>query len=366
MTLAFFQGQCKKLSNTYDMCAVSSPGKDLISFAKEEEIKCKSLDMRRDISIFKDLISLYKWIRLLIIERPYVVHANTPKASLLAMVASWLTFRPVRIYMCHGLRYQGCTGMKRKILMTMEWISCFCANRVLCVSQGVREQFAKDGICSLNKSKVILYGSANGIDTDRFNPAVVNEAPLKKLYGIKDDDFVCLFIGRMVRDKGMEELVESVVRLHDEGKPVKLLLVGGRENSLDALSQQTEALITGSDYIIECGRQKDVRAFIKASKILVLPSYREGFGQVLVEANSLGVPVIASNIIGCNNVISESINGLLCEPRDSESLYRCMHKLINDTNCYQSIQSRCRQYVIDHFDHKMVLNAYVEYYNEFS
>ena len=198
----------------------------------------------------------------------------------------------------------------------MERISCFCANHVICVSKGVREQFAKDGICSLNKSKVIMYGSANGVDTEYFNPEIVDDVIVKTQYGIKDNDFVCVFIGRIVRDKGVEELVDVVMRLHNERFPVKLLMVGGREEKLDALSARTEQLIKDAEYIVDCGRQSDVRPFIKASKLLVLPSYREGFGQVLVEANSLGIPVIASRIIGCQNVVNEKVNGLLCEPRD--------------------------------------------------
>ncbi|WP_303007025.1 glycosyltransferase family 4 protein [Bacteroides congonensis] len=362
MTLGFFKGQCKTLRDIYDVCAVSSPHKELMLFAQQEGIRYKVLKMERDISIFSDLCALFKWIWLLSVERPYVVHANTPKASLLAMVAAWLTFRPIRIYMCHGLRYQGCAGMKRRILMTMERISCFCANRVICVSNGVREQFAEDGICSLNKSKVIMYGSANGVDTEYFNPEIVDDLAVRTQYSIKDSDLVCVFIGRMVRDKGVEELVDVVAQLHNDGFPVKLLMVGGREEKLDALSERTEQLIKDAEYIIECGRQSDVRTFIKASKLLVLPSYREGFGQVLVEANSLGIPVIASRIIGCQNVVNERVNGLLCEPRDKVSLYNCMFSLFSDEKLYKSIKLECRQYTISHFDRKILINAYVQYY----
>ena len=365
-TLGFFRGQCSALNELYDVCAVSSPDKRLTAFAEQEGIRCTALKMEREISLFSDLLSLLKWIFLLSRERPYIVHANTPKASLLAMVAAWITFRPIRIYMCHGLRYQGCMGMKRKLLMTMERISCFCANRVICVSNGVREQLAEDGICSLNKSKVILHGSANGIDTEWFNPDIVDESAVRMQYGIGNEDWTCLFIGRMVRDKGVVEMVNTVVRLHKEGFPVKLLLVGGREDNLDALPDYTEQLIKESDYIVECGKQKDVRPFIKASKLLLLPSYREGFGQVLVEANSLGVPVVASRIVGCKNVVSEGVNGLLCNPRDEKSLYECVSRLLEDKKFYLSIKEQCRAYAIDRFDHPKVLKAYMEYYRSFT
>lgn len=361
-TLGFFSGQCKVLNKVYDVCAISSPEEKLEQFAMQEGIRYKGLGMERDISLFRDLQSLIKWIWLLIRERPYIVHANTPKASLLAMVASWITFRPMRIYMCHGLRYQGCSGLRRKVLIMMERITCFCAKQVLCVSKGVKEQFAEDRICSMKKSKVILYGSANGVDTEWFDAKIVDAIPVKEKFDLKTTDFVCLFIGRLVRDKGVEELIDVATKLHDDGITIKLLLVGNRENKLDALSDETESKIKSNDYIIECGRQSDVRPFIKASKLLILPSYREGFGQVLVEANSLGIPVVASRIIGCKNVVSEGVNGLLCEPHDRISLYECISKIISDKELYNFMKSRCRGYAIEHFDHKMVLNAYVEYY----
>lgn len=365
MTLPFFSGQCKELNQTFDVCAVSSPGKELQPFAEQEGIRYKALRMEREISLLSDLISLFKWICLLMGERPRVVHANTPKASLLAMVAARLTCRPVRIYMCHGLRYQGCGGTKRKLLMWMERISCFCATRVVCVSQGVREQLAADGICPARKSTVILSGSANGVDTDHFNPAAVDETPVRERYGITDADWTFVFIGRMVRDKGVEELVEAATALHKEGKPVKLLMVGGRENKLDALSPRTEQLIAHSPFVIECGRQADVRPFIKAAKALVLPSYREGFGQVLVEANSLGVPVIATNIVGCKNAVAEGINGTLCEPRDSRSLHEAMARLMGNEELYRSIKAACREYTIRHFDRKTVGKAYTDFYRSY-
>lgn len=141
----------------------------------------------------------------------------------------------------------------------MERISCFCANHVICVSKGVREQLAEDDICCLEKSKVILYGSANGVDTEWFDPMLVDDTAVKTEYGITENDFTCVFIGRIVRDKGVEELVKVTKRLHDEGLPIKLLLVGGREKKLDALSESTEQIVAKNDFFMECGQQSDVR-----------------------------------------------------------------------------------------------------------
>lgn len=362
-TLFFFSGQCRELSKIYSVCAVSTGNELLDDFAKQEGIGKKVLCMKRDISLLHDLVSLYKWIILLVRERPNIVHGNTPKAALLSMVAAWLTKVPIRIYMCHGLRYQSCTGLKRKLLVMMERITCCCATHVLCVSQGVRQMFAEDRICSLRKSKVIFYGSANGVDTDFFNPQKVESGEIRRRYGIEDNEFVVTFIGRIVRDKGIEELVSAVERLHNENIPIKLLLIGEREDNLNALSHKTISDISRRDFIIEVGRQQDVRPFLKESYSLVLPSYREGMGQVLLEANAMGIPVIASNIIGCNNVVQNGVNGLLCEPHSIESLFLSLRELITNDTLYMQMKKNCRKYIIEHFERKKVQDAYLEYYN---
>lgn len=362
LTFIFFGGQGKALSSIYDVCAVSSPGEHLNRFAEQEGVRSRILKMEREISLGRDIVAFVKWIWLLICERPYVVHANTPKASLLATVAAWITFRPHRIYMCHGLRYQGCTGAKRRLLIMMERLTCFCATKVICVSNGVREQFAKDGICSLEKSMVVLNGSANGVDTDYFNPEIVDDSSVRQQYGLNENDIVCVFIGRMVRDKGCELLFKAIETLHKKDERVKLLLVGGRIDDTDAISAEAEKTLANSEFIIECGAQKDVRPFLKAASFLVLPSYREGFGQVLIEANSMGIPVIASDIIGCNNVVKEGVNGYLCEPRSLESLQEKLEQMVYDTEQYNRIKNGCRAYCIDNYDRKKVSKAYVEYY----
>lgn len=362
-TLFFFTDQCSELERTFDVTAVSTDNELLRKFGRQEGIRVKGIRMEREISLVRDLISLFRWIILLIKARPYVVHANTPKASLLAMTAAWLTRRPIRIYMCHGLRYQGCTGKKRKLLIMMERIACRCANRVICVSQGVRLQFAKDAICSLEKSSVILRGSVNGVDTERFAPDIVDDTEIRERYAIRDDDYNFLFVGRMVSDKGINELISVVCRLYNEGFPVRLMLVGGRERQLDALLPKTEELIKKNrSFITECGRQADVRPFIKATDVLVLPSYREGFGQVLVEANAMERPVVVSRIVGCSDVVEEGVNGLYCEPRNEDSLYTSMKRMMTDKPLYTKMKEHSRPYVIQHFEHKLLLNHYISYY----
>ena len=155
VSLSFFRGQLHFLSQEFDVCAISSQPENLLNFGRKEGIRTYCVPMRREISIWKDLVSLFYLIFFFVRERPKVVHGNTPKASLLSMLAAKLTGIPVRIYMCHGLRYQGCVGIMRKILMCMERISCFCATNVIAVSQGVERTLILDRICSKKKCKVI-------------------------------------------------------------------------------------------------------------------------------------------------------------------------------------------------------------------
>ena len=159
-TLYFFRGQARLWQQEFDVSAISSEKDRLATFAKEECIRYKYIPMHREISVWADFVCLLRFIWLFLKERPYVVHGNTPKASMLSMFAAWLTRRPVRIYMCHGLRYQTAEGLLRKILMFMEKVSCSCANNVICVSEGVKEQLIKDGRCDKKKAKVIRYGTA--------------------------------------------------------------------------------------------------------------------------------------------------------------------------------------------------------------
>lgn len=362
VSLGFFVGLYAKLKKHYEVCVVSSPGKCLDEIAANERINKYGIAMQREISLIKDMVSFARFIKLFVKEKPYVVHGNTPKASLLSMMAAKLTGVPHRIYMCHGLRYQGCSGYKRNLLMNMERISCACATEVICVSDGVKETLEADGICQKGKTVVIGYGSANGIDVNRYNPIFIDTAPVKETYHLKEDDFVMSFVGRIVKDKGVEELVDAFVALKQKGLPVKLLLIGGREGNLNPLCQRTEDAIRHEPDIIETGKQMDIRPFVKASKLLVLPSYREGFGLVLMEAGAMGVPVISSDIIGCNNVVIPEVNGLFCQPQSVDSLVKALERMYNDKELYTKIAAQTRQSIIDRFEQNAVQTAYLEHY----
>lgn len=364
LTYIFFKGQPRLWKENFDVCAVSSEPGNLKQFADEEGIRYKHIPMKREISLFSDVVSLSRWIWLLLKEHPYIVHGNTPKASLLSIVAAWLTCRPVRIYMCHGLRYQGTQGKLRKLLMTMEKIACSCATHVISVSKGVADIMVADGLCKEEKMMVVGHGSAGGVDMEKFNPDKVDRDVRKEL-GIPEDAFVFAFVGRIIGDKGVNELVGVFNRINEENMNTHLLLVGPKESEQNPISEKTASIIDNNPSIYAMGMQQDVRPYLKAANAFVLPSYREGFGMVLIEAGAMGLPCITTNITGCNEIIIPGENGAIVEPRDEDALYEEMKKWLENPDLVSEMAGKARKLVEDRYECHKVWNLYFDTYKSF-
>lgn len=362
-TLSFFKGNLRFLSVYFDVCAISSKPEELAVVGEREGVRVHCIPMERPIALLKDIVSLFRFILFFLREKPDVVHGNTPKASMMSMVAAWMTRVPVRIYMCHGLRYQGTSGLMRKLLILMERLSCACATRVICVSNGVRETFAHDGICSLKKSVVLGHGSATGLDLDYFNPEYVEKNVMRTELGIPNEDFVFLFVGRIVADKGINELVNAFNRLAVEFSHIHLVLVGAEEREQNSIADDTRDLIQQHSRIYAIGKRSDVRPYLLDVDAFVLPSYREGFGMVLIEANAMGVPAISTDIIGCNEIVFPGLNGDIVAPRDVDALYLKMREWVENPDKLKKMSTYCRGLVETRFERKMVwqncLNEYL-------
>lgn len=366
-TLFFFKDQPRLWHMRFDVTAISAEKENLVEFAKQEGINYRYIPMHREISLVSDVLCLLRFIWLFVKERPYVVHGNTPKASMLSMVAAWLTMCPVRIYMCHGLRYQSAEKRLRLVLMIMEWLSCHCATEVLCVSDGVKKQLVMDGLCSNKKAKVVRYGTAGGVDAVFFSrentPKNIN---VRQQLKIPNEAVVFCFVGRVVKDKGVNELLSAFDRLSKEMEHCHLLLVGATEKDLDPINEHSEALITANSRIYAVGRQTDIRPYLAASNALVLPSYREGVGMVILEANAMNVPCIASDIVGCRDIIAPLVNGELVEARNADALYEKMKKWIEHPDIVKEMANQCRAYVLLRYSHTDVIKAYDEEYSCFA
>jgi glycosyltransferase involved in cell wall biosynthesis len=360
-SLYFFKGQVGILKSEFDIEVASGPGHGLEDFCEIESVKGHRIPkMKREISLFFDILSLINLIKLIKKIKPKVVHGNTPKGSFLSMIAAKITKTPVRIYCVHGLRYQGAKGMKRKLLMFLEKISCSLATHVFSVSFGVLKIMKEDGIYK-KEGHIIWNGSVNGIDIKHFSPDAVDEIELKKQLNLSDDNLVFGFVGRMVKDKGVNELVESFIKINKLHPHTRLLLVG-RFEAADAVTDFTKKEIVTHQNIIYCGQQKDIRPYLKLMDIFTFPSYREGFGVSLMEAAAMNLPAISSNITGCNEIIKDGFNGKLISSKSIKELYEMMIFFIENPIEFKKISKVSRQYVIDRYEQKKLWNKALEKY----
>jgi len=350
-SLPFFKGQINVLKERFDVELVSAPGKYLDAMCNMHTVKGHEVSMKREISIINDFWSLLKLIVLFFKLKPFIVHGNTPKASLLSMVAAWVTRVPKRIYYVHGLRYYGEIGKKKQLLMFLEKVSCYFATHVIAVSQGVKDGLKEDNLC---KKDILLIGngSVNGIDLSYFDPAKTDSKAVRNAHSIGENDFVFGFVGRLVGDKGVNELVGAFKQLNQIHKNIKLILIGRFENELDPLQEETIDEIGNNKNIINAGFQKDVRPFLAAMNIFSFPSYREGFGIVLMEASAMNIPSISSNILGCNEVIFKDVNGFLIESKNQQVLLDKMGYCIQNPEKINEMAKLSREIVKDKFEQK--------------
>ncbi len=243
----------------------------------------------------------------------------------------------------------------------MERISCSCATRVYSVSQGVKKTLNKDSITN-KEIQVIWNGSVNGIDINRFDPSTVITTDVRQKYNITEGAVVFGFVGRLAGDKGINELVEAFEDIHTQNQQCKLLLVGMFEEDLDPLKPETIQAIENNPAIIHAGFQKDIRPFLGIMDIFVFPSYREGFGVSIMEAQAMGVPVISSDITGCNEIITEGYNGLLIPSRSLQELQKAMEQLCTSPDMLQQMRAVARKTMEAKYDQQRVWAATVASY----
>jgi glycosyltransferase involved in cell wall biosynthesis len=363
-------GQHRFMSKFFNVIGVSSSGNDLDEVKSVEGIDVRPVEMSRKITPIADLKSLLVLYRLLKKEKPQIVHSHTPKAGIIGMVASKLAGVPIRLHTVAGMPLMEATGAKRKVLDIVEKFTYAAATRVYPNSKGLYDFILEQGYISPDKLKVIANGSSNGINTTFFSRERLVEADLVKLKSslkIKEDDFVFIFVGRLVGDKGINELVHAFKELsssENSSRTIKLLLVGPLESDLDALQNNTLIEIESNPNIISVGFQKDVRPYFTISDVLVFPSYREGFPNVVMQAGAMGLPVIVSNINGCNEIIAEGENGTIIPVKDADAIKYAMIKMIEDDNYYNNLKENARKMIAERYEQQVVWNAILKEYKE--
>lgn len=355
----FCMGQLKMLSNYYDVVAVSSPLPELEMIREREGVRTIAVPMERHISIFKDFKSLIDMIRVFRREKPYIVHSMTPKAGLISMIAAWICRVPVRMHTYTGLVFPTSTGLLRTILITMDRITCFCATDINPESKGVKNDLQRFGV-TRKPLQLIANGNVRGVDMkyyDRTEEVTEESDKIRKA-----DSFTFCFVGRLVRDKGVNELVAAFDRLHRNFPATRLLLVGPFEEELDPLMPQTASRIKGGDGIECVGSKNDVRPYYAASDALAFPSYREGMPNVVLEAGAMGLPSIVTDINGSNEIIVHGQNGVIIPPRDENSLFEAMKTFVTDRDETNRLAANSRRMIADRYEQQMIWKALLEEY----
>lgn len=361
------KGQLRFINqHEFEIIGISSSENNLLKdISKQEGIRTIELKMTRFITPIQDVISVIKLCKILNVEKPFMIHSHTPKAGIVAMIAGKLTGIPIRLHTVAGLPVMESKGVKKHILNLVEKITYHLATKIYPNSKGLEKYIINNKLANQNKLKVISNGSSNGINTLYFDAKNIKYEDIKTLkcnLQIKDSDFIFLYLGRIVKDKGINELVESFISL--KNKNVKLILVGNYEKKIDPIEEYIHQQIIYNPNIIEVGFVSDVRPFLSLCNCLVLPSYREGFPNVVLQALSMNKPCIVTNINGCNEIIKTNYNGIIVEPKNIDQLTNAMKKISSEKEFVKSISKNCRKSVVNKFDHEIIWNDLLSEYRQ--
>jgi len=343
----------------FDVTLVSAPGETLTALGKEEGVAVCALPMRRGISPFADAISFLAMCRILLRLRPAITDFSTPKAGFLGNVAAWVLRVPHRVYTLRGLKLEGSRGGKRRVLLWSERVAAWCAQVVLCNSTSLRSAALVLKIAPEKKLRLLGEGSSNGVDAERFSPGA---SGVRRALGIDEDGLVLGFVGRLTNDKGVPELLaafEEVLRVEPR---CWLLLVGWFDRAEDALGSSWRVHIAGHKHIRYTGFVADTAPYYRAMDLFVLPTHREGFPNVALEAAACGLAVITTESTGARDAVLPEVTGLLIPPGIPEAIREAVLTLFGDAERRKSMGSAGRAWVLERYTKERVLGLAVEFY----
>ena len=359
-------GQMRFLNeNGYDVTMVSANSAGIGALTAREGCPHQVVNFRRQISIWYDFLALVETLKLIRQLRPDVVHTQTPKAGFIGMLAAWLLGVPVRLHTVGGLPLLEKTGLMRWFLIQIERITYALTTRVFVNSFGLK-QYIECHIGGFNtKLFIIGNGSTNGVDVAHFKRSAALESQARALrtqWNYAHADFVWIYVGRITRDKGIDELIAAFVALVARQSNAKLLVLGGFDAESDSISPLTKHAIINHQAIKHIDFQADVRPYLMAANAFVFPSYREGLPNALMEAACLEMPIVATNVMGCNEVITNNENGLLVPPKDAVLLADAMHRVQTGPLLRQQLSQQVRLSVCTRYERGPLLDAILAAY----
>lgn len=349
----------------FDVSVISSPGPELEAL-RQEDAEVFAVPMERDISVWRDVVSLWRLCRVMRKVRPDLTIVGTPKAGLLGGLAAVMSGVPHRIYTLHGLRLETIHGWRQKILMYTEWLACRCAHKVDCVSPSLRALVIELGLVEPDKAVLIGPGTCGGVDTKRFHAspeAMQSARVLRCNLGIPEDALVIGFVGRFTRDKGTAELYRAFNSLRTRYSDLRLLLLGDFEPG-DPVDADVRRSIETDPGVILTGVVPDPAPYYLTMDVFVLPTYREGFPGVILEAQAAGIPVVTTTATGAIDAVLDGQSGLIVPVGDVDALTAAIDRLLIDPALRKLMGADGRAWVETVFHHDIVRKARSQVYEE--
>ena len=361
-------GQMKFMSeNGFEVVMISAGGENLDKVIKNEKCRHITAPMTRKITPLQDLKCLIQLIKIFRKEKPDIVHSHTPKAGLLGMLAARISGIKIRIHTVAGLPLMEESGVKYALLKQIERITYSAANHVWPNSNSLYDFIKENNLVKENKLKVIGKGSTNGVSSRRFNKDALDKGFLeviKEKINYDPANIYLLCIGRLVKHKGIVELVNVFLSLKKNNSHLRLILVGVYEASLDPLPDTTVKEILNNPSIINVGWSDDAEYYMGLAHYFVFPSYREGFPNVLLEAGAIQLPIICSRIPGNTDIVTHNETGLLFEKKNAQDMYQQLKYALDNPEQMLSMAKRLQEYIRSYYERKMYWKILLEEYNK--
>lgn len=353
------------LDSGFLVTVITSPGPELTQMTSHHNLTLQVLEIPRRVAPWRDLVALYRLYRLFRKGRFTIVHSTTPKAGLLTAVAGWLARVPVRLHTFTGQPWIGLRGPLRWFSRTSDRVIGWLNTRCYADSKSQRQFLVAEGILDEHCISIIGSGSLAGVDLKRFNRerlGVEAGKGVRDMLGIADQTVVLLFIGRITREKGIYELLEAVDRLRKNASDVVLLMIGPMDDERGGSGTVARTDLEGREGVYYLGYREDPERYFAAADILCLPSYREGFGTVVIEAAAMGVPTVGTRITGLVDAVVDGETGVLVEPRNADALMRGLQGLLENAGLRKRMGEMARQRALRCFSADVVNAAVVEEY----